>query len=96
MNRQINYKTMRVMVGIIAIILAPVVCLLADVDHPLTSISISYWTNSHDIFVGSLERDPGYASPTGIQKFSRYFPVVFQDENVTIYRADQPLSEGTP
>jgi uncharacterized membrane protein len=48
------------------------------------------------IFVGSLERDPGYASPVGIQKFDRYFPVVFQDENVTIYRADQPLSEGTP
>jgi hypothetical protein len=46
--------------------------------------------------VGSLELEPGYASPASIQKFDRYFPVVFQDENVTIYRADQPLSQETP
>jgi signal transduction histidine kinase len=54
MNRQINYKTMRVIVGAIALLLAPIACLLSDKGIPLSSISISYWTNSHDIFVGSL------------------------------------------
>jgi hypothetical protein len=54
MNRQINYKTMRVVVGAIAILLAPVVFLLAGSREPLTSISISYWTDARDIFVGSL------------------------------------------
>lgn len=54
MTRQIDYKTMRIVVGLIALLLAPTVCWLADVDKPLTSISISYWTNSHDLFVGAL------------------------------------------
>jgi hypothetical protein len=54
MNRQINYKTMRVVVGAIAILLAPVVFFLAGSREPLTSISISYWTDARDIFVGSL------------------------------------------
>jgi hypothetical protein len=45
---------MRVVVGAIAILLAPTVYWLSDIDKALTSISISYWTNSHDIFVGSL------------------------------------------
>jgi hypothetical protein len=54
MNRQIDYKTMRALVGAIALLLAPAVYLLSDWDRQLTSISISYWTNSGDIFVGSL------------------------------------------
>ena len=54
MTRQINHKTMRAMVGVIALFLAPAVWLLSDVDQPLTSISISYWTNAGDIFVGAL------------------------------------------
>lgn len=54
MQRQINYKTMRKIVGLIAVLLAPVVGWLADSDEPLSSISISYWSNAGDIFVGSL------------------------------------------
>jgi hypothetical protein len=54
MNRQINYKTMRIIVGCIALFLAPVVCFLAGAEARLDSISISYWTDSRDIFVGSL------------------------------------------
>lgn len=54
MDRQINHKTMRVIVGAIAVLLAPTVTLLAGSGHSLTSISISYWTDAHDIFVGSL------------------------------------------
>jgi hypothetical protein len=54
MNRQINHKVMRVIIGIIALLLAPAVYLLSDNQSDLTSISISYWTDSHDIFVGSL------------------------------------------
>lgn len=42
MERQINYKTMRIMVGLIAILLAPTVYWLANSSQPLTSISISY------------------------------------------------------
>jgi len=53
-KRQINYKVMRVIVGTIAILLSPVVWLLSDSENGLTSISISYWTDSRDIFVGSL------------------------------------------
>lgn len=51
-KRQINHKTMRVIVGIIALFLSPTVWIIAPEN--LTSISISYWTDSHDIFVGSL------------------------------------------
>lgn len=54
MDRQINHKTMRVIVGVIAILLAPIVLLLADNGSDLNSISASYWTNSGDIFVGCL------------------------------------------
>lgn len=42
------------MVGAIAILLAPTVYWLSDTKTALSSISISYWTNSGDIFVGSL------------------------------------------
>lgn len=54
MNRQINHKVMRVIVGCIALLLAPTVYLLSGNKNQLTSISISYWTDSHDIFVGAL------------------------------------------
>ncbi len=54
LKRQINYKVMRVIIGLIAILLSPVVYMLSGVGSELTSISISYWTDSHDIFVGSL------------------------------------------
>lgn len=45
---------MRVVIGAIAVFLAPAVYWLSDIESSLTSISISYWTNSHDIFVGCL------------------------------------------
>lgn len=54
MNRQINYKAMRVVIGVIALLLSPVVYFLANSTHPLNSISVAYWTDSRDIFVGSL------------------------------------------
>ena len=53
-KRQINHKVMRAIVGFIALALSPVVWLLSGSDNVLTSISISYWTDSRDIFVGSL------------------------------------------
>lgn len=52
MSRQINHKTMRVVVGIIALVLSPLTYFLSGVH--LTSISGSYWTDAQDIFVGSL------------------------------------------
>lgn len=54
LKRQINHKVMRVIVGVIALLLSPVVWLLSGSENELTSISISYWTDSRDIFVGSL------------------------------------------
>lgn len=45
---------MRVIIGVIAILLAPVVLLLKEPHLLLSSISISYWTDAHDIFVGAL------------------------------------------
>lgn len=51
-NRQINHKVMRVIIGIIALFLSPAVWILSK--KQLSSISISYWTDAHDIFVGSL------------------------------------------
>ncbi len=54
MNRQVNHKVMRVVVGLIALFLAPTVWLLSATQQPLTSISISYWTDARDLFVGSL------------------------------------------
>jgi len=52
--RQINHKMMRVIVGVTALLLSPAVWLLSGDIKELTSISISYWTDSRDIFVGSL------------------------------------------
>ena len=54
LDRQINYKVMRIIVGIIALLLSPTVWILSGVGSEMTSISISYWTDSRDIFVGSL------------------------------------------
>jgi len=54
MNRQINHKIMRMIVGIIALSLAPAVHWFAGASSPLESISISYWSDARDIFVGSL------------------------------------------
>jgi uncharacterized membrane protein len=45
------------------------------------------------IFVGSLERSAGFATPAGLQKFDRFLTPVFRDGTVVIYRADQPLIE---
>lgn len=53
MQRQINYKTMRVVVGVIAILLAPAVFLLSG-SLNLKSISAYYWSDSRDVFVGAL------------------------------------------
>ena len=54
--RVINYKTMRVIVGLIALLMPPAVVLLSGQEDltSMSSISISYWTDSRDIFVGSL------------------------------------------
>ena len=51
--RVINHKTMRAIIGSIAILMPIFVVLLSGYQE-LSSISISYWTDSHDIFVGSL------------------------------------------
>ena len=51
--RVINHRRMRRIVGYIAFLLPPVVVWLSGYDG-LSSISISYWTDSQDIFVGSL------------------------------------------
>lgn len=53
-QRLINHKAMRVVVGIIAILLSPVVWMLSGIGSDLGSISGSYWTESRDVFVGSL------------------------------------------
>jgi uncharacterized membrane protein len=45
------------------------------------------------IFVGSLEREAGFSTPAGLQKFDRFLTPVFRDGTVVIYRADQPLVE---
>jgi hypothetical protein len=53
--RVINHKTMRKIIGLIAILMPIVVVFLSGRPEPeLSSISISYWTDSRDIFVGSL------------------------------------------
>jgi len=53
--RVINHRTLRKTIGVIAFVMPIAVVLLADRDYAdLDSISISYWTHSHDIFVGSL------------------------------------------
>ncbi|NRB39778.1 MAG: DUF998 domain-containing protein [Pseudomonadales bacterium] len=53
-HRQINHKTMRVIVGLIALSISPSAYFLSGCPDKLSSISISYWTDAHDIFVGSL------------------------------------------
>ncbi|WP_105168238.1 hypothetical protein [Pseudoalteromonas sp. T1lg23B] len=53
-DRQINHKTMRVIIGAIAILLAPITLIFADVSYAINSVSATYWTNSGDLFVGSL------------------------------------------
>ncbi len=53
-QRQINHKMMRVIVGLIALLLSPVVYFLSGKGSELSSISISYWTDARDVFVGSL------------------------------------------
>lgn len=51
--RVINHKRMRRIVGYTAFLLPPVVVWLSGHDG-LSSISISYWADSQDVFVGSL------------------------------------------
>ncbi len=41
-------------VGAIALVLSPAVWILSGGGNELTSISISYWTDARDVFVGSL------------------------------------------
>lgn len=53
-SRIVNHKFLRRGTGIVALNLWWVVQWLKGVDDELTSISISYWTESGDIFVGSL------------------------------------------
>lgn len=53
-SRIVNHKFLRRAIGIIALNLWWVVQWLKGVDDELTSISVSYWTESGDIFVGSL------------------------------------------
>ena len=52
-KRIINHKTMRAIIGLIALQM-PLTVLLLSGQQKLTSISISYWTDSRDVFVGSL------------------------------------------
>ena len=54
LRRQFNHKAMRRFVGFTAILLSPVVVVFSGRFGDLTSISISYWTDARDIFVGSL------------------------------------------
>jgi hypothetical protein len=51
--RVINHKTMRIIIGTIALQMPIVVWILSG-HKELSSISISYWTDTRDIFVGSL------------------------------------------
>jgi hypothetical protein len=54
-KRVINHKTMRVIIGLIAFLMPFVVVMLSGRPwKDMSSISISYWTDSRDIFVGSL------------------------------------------
>ena len=50
----VSVKVLRVIIGVIAISLAPATFFLSSKFWGLTSISISYWTDAQDIFVGSL------------------------------------------
>jgi len=48
------------------------------------------------VFVGSLERSPEFATPSGLHKFDQYLSAVYRSEGVAIYRVDQPLVEEAP
>jgi YYY domain-containing protein len=48
------------------------------------------------VFVGSLERNPEYASEASLEKFSQFLTLVFQDGDVDIYRVDKPLIKERP
>jgi uncharacterized membrane protein len=48
------------------------------------------------VFVGSLERDPSYASPVGLAKFDQMLRTVYKDSDVTIYFVDQTQNEAQP
>lgn len=52
-KRIINHKVMRRVIGVIAILM-PLAAWLFSGEFKLSSVSISYWTDSRDIFVGSL------------------------------------------
>lgn len=54
LERQFNHKAMRRFVGITAIVLWPTVMVLSGRSGDLTSISISYWTDARDVFIGAL------------------------------------------
>ncbi|MBN1311266.1 MAG: hypothetical protein JXB30_07590 [Anaerolineae bacterium] len=48
------------------------------------------------VFVGSLERNPAYASPAGIEKFERFLTPVYQNGDTAIYRVDDHLIKENP
>lgn len=41
------------------------------------------------VYVGSLERDPEYSTPEGIEKFERYLDVVYSDGSAAVYRVEE-------
>lgn len=53
-SRVVSYKFLRRATSLIVFLLPIVVYLLSNNHEPLTSISMSYWTDSGDIFVGSI------------------------------------------
>jgi YYY domain-containing protein len=48
------------------------------------------------VVVGSLERDLSFSTHLGLEKFARYFPVVFQEGDTTIYQVDSLKGQETP
>ena len=53
MNRQFDHKAIRIMIGVVAILIAPA-CLLVGGEGVLLSISSYYWSDAQDVFVGFL------------------------------------------
>ena len=51
-NSVFDYRALRLLMGLIAILIAPVVIIISS--ESLSSISASYYTNARDVFVGSL------------------------------------------
>ena len=47
-----NYKTLRLLMGLIAITLAPIVSIISGMSLP--SVSHSYYTEAQDVFIGML------------------------------------------